>query len=316
MNNEEILSKFFRPIIESTPSRFGTTKYPEIVRYFNKTPPTIVCPHFWELNWGYGCWFNCSYCYLQGTFRGKTEPRHLPLKHIIPVLNEAFSKIEKPSVFNSGELTDSFAYPSIMEKIIDEFEKQNKHKLLLLTKSSNVGFLIQKPKKQIIVSFSINAPIASKRWERKTAPPEMRIQSAKKVSEIGYETRIRIDPIFPIPNWRKKYGNLIEYLLSKLTPERITLGTPRGLAKTLMFSKDLSWAKFFDEYSEKSGWGKKINPSLRKEIYLFFFDKLSELGFNKSKIALCKENFDLWKDLELDPGKYPDWKNCKCNCVV
>ena len=38
-----------------------------------KIPPTeindIVCPHFLELKWAYGCPFNCAYCYLQGTLR-------------------------------------------------------------------------------------------------------------------------------------------------------------------------------------------------------------------------------------------------------
>jgi len=307
MNNNDL----FTPANEFKYYKYGTTKYPNIIRFFDKTPQTIVCPHFFELNWGYGCRFDCAYCYLKGTLRGNTDPRYLPLKHILPCLKEAFKEISKPSIFNSGELTDSLNFPKVMERIVDEFETQDKHKLLLLTKSANVDFLLKKLRRQTIASFSINAPKVSDRWEKKTAPPIYRIESGKKLSDIGYTVRVRIDPIFPIENWKEEYGELVDLLLSKFTPERITLGTPRGLAKTLMFAKDLSWTKWF---TEKTGWGKKLSTPLRKEIYLFFFDKLRESGF-KNPVAICKETIDMWKILGKNPGRFPYWEDVKCNCV-
>ncbi|MBT9146094.1 MAG: Spore photoproduct lyase [candidate division WS2 bacterium] len=196
-----------------------------------------------------------------------------------------------------------------MEKIADKFEEQEKHKLLLLTKSSNVEFLIERPREQTIVSFSISAPMVWERWEKKTPPPVKRIDAARKVSEIGYETRIRIDPIFPIKNWQRCYDQLLNMIFSKLTPSRITLGTPRGLRKTLMFSKDLSWTEYF---AEDSGWGKKLSSADRKEIYLFFHDRLSDLGFNK--IALCKETVSMWEELEREAGIFKSWGR-GCNCA-
>ena len=285
-----------------------------IVRPFEKTPPSIVCPHFWELNWAYGCPFDCAYCYLQGTFRGNKQPRHKKLSRVLSALGKVFEndKLE-PTIFNSGELTDSLAFPSVMEKIADKFEEQNKHKLLLLTKSANVGFLVRKPRRQTIYSFSLNATEVGRRWEHKTAPPEKRINAAKRVMEAGYEVRVRIDPIFPIERWKKHYEDIIYLLFSELPqdPDRITLGTPRGLMKTRMYAKDLSWWKvaFEENPSEDSGWGKKIALPLRKEIYTFFYDKLAELGFDKSRIAMCKETISMWKELGLDYTK------CKCNCV-
>jgi spore photoproduct lyase len=295
-----------------------------ILRYFYKTPKKIVCPHFWELNWAYGCPFDCAYCYLQGTLRGKKGFRILPLKHVISTLHTAFNghknpfipPIEEPTIFNSGELTDSLAEPSLMEKIMDEFEKQKKHKILLLTKSCNVNFLLEKVRKQVIISFSINAPTVWKLWEKKTPSPHQRIEAAKKLSDIGYIVRIRIDPIFPIKNWQIEYGKLIKFLLSKFTPERITLGTPRGLAKTKMYAKDLSWWIFaFEQHpSERTGWGMKIATQLREKIYHFIIKKLQECKFT-NPISLCKETEEMWKKLRMDPGKYPYWENCKCNCV-
>jgi len=300
------------------PKIFGTKRHPAIVRYFEKTPKNIVCPHFYELNWAYGCRFACSYCYLQGTFRGNTQPYYLPLKEVLETFDKVFNHpyMVKPAVFNSGELTDSMVFPSIIEKICDKFEEQNTHKILLLTKSNIVDFLVKKPRKQTIVSFSMNAKTVSEKWEKKTAPVYKRIEAAKKVYDVGYEVRIRIDPIFPIPNWKKEYEELIHEILTNLKPTRITLGTPRGLLKTMLYSKDLSWWKFaFEENpSEDTGWGKKLASGIRKEIYLFLIEKLREKGFN-GDIALCKETPEMWKGLGMNPGSYPDWKYCKCNCV-
>lgn len=283
---------------------YGTKGYPNVLHYFRKTPASIGCPHFWELRWAYGCPFDCAYCYLQGTLRGNKQPKYVPMEHILVTLDHAFKDEGlKPSIFNSGELADSLMSPQRMEQIADKFEEQTKHKLLLLTKGTNVGFLLKRLRKQTITSFSINAVEIQGRWEHNTPPPDKRIEAAKALSEAGYEVRIRIDPIFPIEGWKKYYGGLLDFLFSKLWPERVTLGMPRGLRKTLMFSKDLSWV---EGMSEETGWGKKLPEPLRVEVYSFFLDKLIDFGFDRGKISLCKETVDLNKILRM--GR-------RCNCV-
>jgi len=79
-----------------------------IIVPFEKTPFDIVCPHFWELRWAYGCPYHCAYCYLQGTFRGNKEPRTKNIDEILFTLDNAFKdRTLEPSIFNSGELSDS-----------------------------------------------------------------------------------------------------------------------------------------------------------------------------------------------------------------
>lgn len=306
-----------------------------IIRKFTKTSPLIVCPHFYELNWAYGCSFDCAYCYLKGTFRGRTQPRYVGLKYVFEALDQAFNDYKnpdflKPTLFNAGELADSLVEfhdprkelrcnPPRIIQIADSFEERKKHKLLLLTKSNVVEPIIEKERKYTIISFSINARKVWKQWEHHTPPPEKRIEAAEKASYAGYEVRIRIDPIFPIENWKDEYGSLIDQILSKVYPERITLGTPRGLKSTLKHSKDSSWKKYL---CETSAWGKKLPRMIRGEIYTFVIDKLLKQGYGKSKIALCKETRDIWFQVGLDPGKPPSsnytpgWEVCKCNCVI
>lgn len=286
-----------------------------IIVPFEKTPFDIVCPHFWELRWAFGCPFDCAYCYLQGTGRGNKKPRYRPPTKVIKAINKAFRHkyfVNHPSIFNSGELSDSLMNPANMKQIADLFETQSKHKLLLLTKSDRVEWLVREPRKQTIASFSLNVTEVWKRWEKGTPSPQKRIDAAIKLAEVGYEVRIRIDPIFPIDRWQRHYDDLVYSVFSKLPsdPDRITLGTPRGLAKTLIFAKDRSWEKIaFTDEPDRTGWGKKAPTPVRKEIYLFFYDKFDTLGFDKTRIAMCKETRSMWKELGLDP------KSCRCNCI-
>jgi len=302
------LESYFRKTSETPTYRsFGDTASHKIIAIFDKTPPSIVCPHFWELRWAYGCPYDCAYCYLKGTFYGKKDPRFpYTINQIEKTINTTFQKLADPQIFNSGELSDSLMNPDLMTKIADIFENQSKHKLLILTKSNNVDFLVKKPRKQTIVSFSLNASTPAKLWENRAPDPLRRIEAAKSVSDVGYETRIRIDPIFPTDNWRDEYNDIIYAIISAFTPDRITLGTPRGLLKTIRFSADTSWTKYF---GENSGWGKKIPENLRKEIYEFHINKLNDLSFDKSRIALCKETKEMWHVLGLD------CTNIRCNCV-
>jgi len=277
-----------------------------IVSQFDKTPPEIACGRFWELRWAFGCPFDCAYCYLRGTSRGSMKPRYIKIRYVLEALDEAFKGITEPSIFNSGELSDSWMNPKIMIQIVEKFETQHKHRLLTLTKfgskSLMVSLLLERPRKQTITAFSVNAPEVARKYERAAPSPEERINAGRLLSGAGYDTWIRIDPIFPIESWREHYGDLLYSILSAFEPNRIILGTPRGLWKTLVFARkagvDMSWTRYFSD--EQTGWGKKLPFDVRKAIYQFMYDQLSDLGFEKQKISMCKEEVSMWREMKLN----------------
>lgn len=289
-----------------------------IITRFTKTPlprksTDIICPHFLELKWAYGCPFDCAWCYLKGTFRFKPEGIKPVIKdlHKIKLHTEVFlNEVKTPEILNTGEIADSlmaenskFAFSKV---IVPLFEKQNKHKVLFLTKSDNIKNLLEiKPHNQVIMSFSLNAIPVAKKWENKTPPVKRRIEAAKKLSDVGYEVRIRIDPMVPIINWEKYYRNLIDSIFSNFIPERITLGSLRGLQSTLNVTKDNSWKKYL---KETSNWGKKVEFSARFNMYSNLIVYLQN-KWNYKKVALCKETLAMWRELGMNH------KKVKCNCV-
>jgi spore photoproduct lyase len=289
-----------------------------IITLFDKTPlpkkdEDVVCPHFIELKWANGCNFDCAWCYLNGTLRFRPMKKQPYLKDKQKVLSHVKNYIKQndyPSLLNSGELSDSLLFEgtdkAISKLIINLFKGQNKHKLLILTKSDNIGDILKSNSQNaVIISFSLNAFKISKKWENKAPNPRDRIMAAKKLSDNGYEVRIRIDPMVPIRGWKREYKELIDFLFKNLRPNLITFGSLRGLQSTINHSKDRSWVKYLDD---KSNWGKKINFEKRLEMYQTVINYLDS-EYDYHNIGFCKETLKMWNNLNMD------YKNIQCNCI-
>lgn len=288
-----------------------------ILTRFDKTPlpknkTDTVCPHFLELKWAYGCPYDCSWCYLKGTFRFRPEGTSPVIKDYkkIEAHTKAFLEdCQIPEILNSGEIADSLMGENIAKPfskfIIPFFESQKKHKILFLTKSPNIKNLLElESHNQVIMSFSLNAiPVADK-WER--APKVMkRLNAAQNLYEKAFKVRLRIDPMVPINNWESHYLYLIDLIFERLIPERITIGSLRGLQSTINGCTDKSWVKYL---SESSNWGRKIDKKLRYKMYSMIIEYLKE-KYNYTSIALCKETVEIWEMLQMD------YRKVKCNCV-
>jgi spore photoproduct lyase len=195
----------------------------------------------------------------------------------------------------------------LTNSIVPFFAEQDRHKLLVLTKSANVkGLLETDAQGQVIVGFSVNSVKVAKKWERKSPSPIKRLEAAKNAADKGYEVRLRIDPMVPIEGWKDDYRQLVGEIFDRFRPARITLGTLRGLQSTIVHSKDRSWVKYL---GESSGWGKKIEMGLRTEMYTYIIG-LMEDKYNFIEIAICKETVEMLERLGIDYTKI------RCNCVA
>jgi len=294
-----------------------------IIKRFDKTPlpkasNDVVCPHFLELKWAYGCPFNCAWCFLKGTLRflpTKTCPIVKDYKKIESHLNMFFDETVgngyPNEILNSGEISDSLMYEnngrSFSKFILNIFDTQDKHKVLFLTKSIWIKNLLKlKVNGSPIISFSLNASRVSKRWEKRAPPIRKRIEAARQLWEVGYKVRIRIDPMVPIQNWNIHYRNLVDRVFSNFEPERITIGSLRGLQSTINNVIDKSWVKYL---SENSNWGKRIDFNTRFSMYFDIINYLKE-NFDFKNIALCKETIRMWNKFRID------YKKMKCNCTL
>lgn len=212
------------------------------------------------------------------------------------------------ALLNAGELSDALATDHITglsKALVPSFRTQDRHKLLFLTKSTNIGHLLaMEPTPQVIVSFSINAPEVSNMFEPAAPGPLKRLVAVKVLLERGWKIRLRIDPMVPIEDWKEAYGRLA----TALHPvDTITLGTLRYFRALPNYShrgKDI-----FKYASVKDGADNRfrVEKDLRLEMYRFMLQELSGVT---SKIGLCKETREMHELLGL-PGEAQS-----CNCTV
>lgn len=270
-----------------------------------------------------GCYFSCEYCYMQQTYR-KVFPFIKFAVNYDDMLNELQRKIKKgPKVYDMGELQDSLAFDDLypLTKILVPFFAKTDSKLLLLTKSDCIDNLISLKDEhngQTIMSWSINSDFMVDNVEHDSASLNARIDSANILGKLGYEIRMRFDPLIMTENWKEEYEAMVEKVFSKSSPTRITMGSFRletGLFKAIGERFPNSILLDIDKLDSKngkpvkSGDGKyRYRDEIRIELYEFLVNEIKKRS--DADIALCKESFDIWKavGLELKKG------NCKCHC--
>lgn len=267
----------------------------KFVKLFDKTPPGVICPHFYELVLSNGCPYNCSYCYLKLTFRGDTQPK---------IFTNDWCEIEKElesiecGVMNTGELADSLAIPpASLPDAMRYFAKQNDKFLLLTTKSDNVSFFDDyDPTPQVIISFSINCEMASSRFESGAPSPKDRLKAAKELKQRGWRIRFRLDPV--IDEVGLKHYREICKELAELNPERVTVGTLRQFPGVMNFSKNAPSKGLVKSWDGRM----RYPPDHRIDIYSQIASWLER------RPALCKETEQVWTKL--------GWEFQGCNCTI
>lgn len=267
----------------------------KFVRLFDKTPPGVVCPHFYELILSNGCPYNCSYCYLKLTFKGDTRPT---------IFTNDWKEVEKEldridhGVMNTGELADSLAIPpKLLPDAMKYFSRQEKKYLLLTTKSNNVAFFDNyEPTPQVIISFSLNCEIASAYFENGAPSPQERLKSAEQLRKRGWRVRFRLDPIIEevgLANYKD-----ICKAAADIMPEMITIGSLRQFPGLINFAKNAP------SKGLKRSWDGRMRYSLQSRIDIY-----SQIAnWLNRQPALCKETKEVWSRL--------GWEFNGCNCTV
>ena len=309
-----------------------------IVSLFEQTKEEIVCPEFWEFKPFNGCRFDCQWCYLNGTYRFKKDergvytgkaPTYKKVEKIEEHLKKALKEIKKPTLFNAGEVSDALLFPWILEaNIVPHFKeafKKTGHKLLLLTKSTDISFLYRaKAQDCVVVAFSVNDEWVSGTWEHNAPHPWERLKAARKVADWGYPVRLRIDPMVPVEDWQHGYRKLLEKVMEYVpNAEVITLGSLRMMLTNLRVCQELCNDTSYTSYTtEKTSRDLRAPETIRIEMYRFMITELRKMGY-KGHISICKETKSVWKKLStpvMDGKKVvqeallPKPEKAICNC--
>lgn len=255
------------------------------------------------INLGFGCPFDCSYCYLQ-------QYSNFPGIIIDANINDYLQKIKdylnkypvKRIRVGTGEFSDSLALDGITgyAKELVEFFSDKKAVLELKTKSANIeGFIGARHGGNTVVSWSLNPEKIVEAEELGAASLTERLKAAKTCVSAGFGVGFHFDPVIFYNGWENDYEAVVNRLFDSVKdPAWISIGALR-FHRAL---KDVIEQRFPESdyiYGELFlGADKKMRyyPELRRGI----FDKMN--GFikarnNKTLVYLCMEGPEMWREV-------------------
>ena len=259
---------------------------------------------YWIFNLGFGCPFDCSYCFLQqySNFPGITLPANI--EDFFVSFDKFYKNLKRPIRIGTGEFCDSLALDNITEysKLLIPYFSKKDVLFELKTKSDRIDNLLKlKPSKNIIISWSLNPEPIVKNEEKGTASLALRLKAAKKVQDAGFGIGFHFDPIIHSKGWKKLYSKTINKLYSRIKYPFawISLGTLRcqRQLKTITESRFPQSDIFYGELF--LGTDKKLRypEFIKEEIYRTIIKEI-RLYDKKTPIYLCMENRQIWNSLK------------------
>lgn len=267
--------------------------------------PHHMCCGYWILNLGFGCPFDCSYCFLQHytNFPGLILPANF--NDFFEQFDAFYKKLQHPVRIGTGEFCDSLALDHIThysQKLIPYLKNKEKILFEFKTKSDQItNILTISSSSNIVISWSLNPPSLIQTEESGVASLERRLHAAKKIQEKGYKIGFHFDPIIHSQNWEAEYSSLIQTLYEHVKPPFawISLGTLRSHRelKTIVEMRFPNSNIFYGELL--IGEDKKLRYPLflRKKIYKNMIQWIKQYD-SKTPVYLCMEDKNIWDLLD------------------
>lgn len=282
--------------------------------FFKKCPCTtnaFSCGYH-IFNLGFGCIFECAYCYLQEYIN--TPGIILPAN--IEDFFRSFEKYRHNIRLGTGEFADSLALDDITgfsPLLVDFFRKHPECVFEFKTKSANIKNLLSvEPAKNVVVAWSLNPQNIINDNEFYSASLRERLEAACKCAENGFDVAFHFDPIFYYSGWEKDYEKLIEVLFDKIKSKYvrwISLGTfrfPRNLKKII--ENRFPENKILDAELYPGFDGKiRYSENVRVNIYKKMLEWIKKRGKNVF-VYLCMEEKDICGECGLTGFKESTWK--------
>jgi len=284
------------------PALFLLREHWDFIKPCPCTAGHVSC-NYWIFNLGFGCPYDCSYCFLQ---QYTNAPGILLPSNLDDFFNrfaDFIKRFSRPIRVGTGEFCDSLALDHLTgysTQLVDFFRHQPVL-FELKTKSDNIAKLLTvAAAPNIVIAWSLNPQAVIDQEEFGAASLAARLKAAAAVQRHGYSLAFHFDPIIPAPGWEDSYQEVLELLYQHITPpvRWISLGTLRGTRalKTIAeqrFPESSIW------YGELLlGRDKKLRyaQSFRKDIYRRLCQLIRKFDA-KTPLYLCMEDDACWQTM-------------------
>ena len=268
------------------------------------TGTEYLCCGYWVLNAQTHCPLDCTYCILQNYLNVPLITVYVNTRNIAREIDKLLTR-QPDRLFRmgTGELTDSLAFDPVTHFNEHLIRPALKRKMVLeiKTKTGLINHLPDIPKRNVLISWSLNPEDFIKTQEFKSAPLQARLQAALRAVRKGYRLGFHFDPLLLLPGWGKKYSELLEQLTSKIPESEvmwISLGSlrfPPALKKTIeeRFPKSMITAsEFVKGLDGKMRYFRPERVRLYRHVYSEIRKKWKDVF-----IYFCMENKTVWNEV-------------------
>jgi len=205
----------------------------KVIRKSFKIRPSGRSTDFISPSFGYGCLYNCSYCYMK-----RHQPTGLSVaintEDILTEINShaAFAVVDKPNQTHEKYTTydiscnEDFALHAKhheWEKIFTFFKDHPDIMGSFATKYVNNKLLSFNPEGKIRIRFSLMPQVKSDIHEPNTSKIIDRIKAIDRFIDAGYDVHVNFSPIIVYDGWLEDYIKLFELLNSHVINKEVVL---------------------------------------------------------------------------------------------
>lgn len=266
-----------------------------------------VCCGYWVVEWGMGCPFECEYCIIQNYTRAGDITLFMNWDDCKREILELRGRLKGPIRLGTGQFGDPLALEEIFPlnaAIIAWTAGMPEFTVEVKSKSNEIGAIMRAADaRHVTLAFSLNPQEIIDRLEHGAASLEERLVAAATAARAkNCRLAFHFDPLIPIDNWQKKYGEVFALMAKHL----------QGLPINWISVGTFRFPKGFQEYVEKyhPGTGvfaEEFYPSadgkiryfrpFREKIYKFARAALQPL-FADTPVYMCMETAEVWERLE------------------
>ena len=173
-------------------------------------------------SFGYGCLYNCGYCYMK-----RHKPDGLTIatntSDILTAINNHvwFANVDKPNQTHESYITydiscnEDFALHlkyHDWQKIFKFFKDHPMAMGSFATKYVNDTMLKFNPEEKVRIRFSLMPQIYSDQLEPNTSKIYSRIKAINRFIEAGYDVHVNFSPVIVVKGWLDRYKELFNEL--------------------------------------------------------------------------------------------------------
>ncbi len=244
------------------------------------------------------CGFACAYCSIQ-SFYSHNE---------IKVVSDLASYLERLKLeddvwhIGTGQSSDSLLLGDDYGTLsaLAKFAQRNPRTIIeLKTKSARTNWLSLGLPRNIVATWSVNAPTIVKKEEHLTSSLEARVEAARRSVEKDRLVGFHIHPMVHFKGWEDEYASLVELLCDRIDPTNVMMvgiGALTFTKQNLKALRESGRPTRVTQMELTPAAGKFSYPlETKRHMFSFVYSRFPKEWKDKVFFYLCMEDPSLWK---------------------